>query len=91
MIIVYVEESPRRARSRMDSIARSLVPVDSIKKMGRRTIELKTGINFRVFTRQEIEDCRLRGLNIAAAFVNCELPRDLIEAIKYQVRIGGRG
>ena len=87
MIIVYIEASPEMIRARIDKVLGSLVTDDLIWKKRPRTIELKTGIKFMFFTAKEIENDSIRGLNIAAAFVNCYLDSYTRAKVAYQVRI----
>ena len=86
MIIIYIEESAKRAEERIDELLKSLIASDVIVNKSRRTIQISPGIRFIVFTRDQVVHHKLRGYEIAAAFVNCQLDPMTREMVKYQVR-----
>lgn len=84
MTIVYIEENARRARGKMHEVLYSLVSPTIVARKTSRSITLVSGIEMRFITKKEID--RIRGLNLAAVFVNCEFEFSIKEFIASQVR-----
>ena len=84
MIILYVEEDAGRALKRIKELYYTFAAPKVIQKKGGRKLVTSTGLEFMAITPKEID--RIRGLNLAAVFINCYVTAEIQLKLAYQVR-----
>lgn len=84
MIIAYIEEDVESIQNRISDLLNSIINTSIIDQKSFRYIKLTTGISFIFVTKDELN--RLRGLHLAAVFVNCSIEPYDRAGITSQVR-----